>query len=157
MSEVWCNTSGLEIEITSKLNKFYIGDPCYALLDKLYSEVWGGLGYPDGEVKDAEGNPIMIVDATAHGDGCYSAYSEQGCIGCFAVDAGCFSVVPWEYCDHTRQKDIDRLGHTITLAPGTSVRMKTYPRTAGKGWRGRFVWTYTGTDGKKHTVSVSTY
>lgn len=154
--EIWCNTDGIDTVVTSKKNKFYIGDPCYALKDEYYDGLWADEGYPNGKLVSKDtGATVMVVDSTAHGDGWYPGFTETGCIGGFGVDAGCLSLIPWEFCN-PRSKSID-LGHIITVQPGTAVRMKTYSADAGRGWRGRFVWTFTGTDGMQHRVSISTY
>lgn len=142
--EIWCNTTGIDISVSSKENKFYLGDPGYALRMDLY-DLWGEQGYHNGEVKDNDGNTIMAVDSTAYGDGFYP--------GGFAVDAGCLSVVPWEYCDQ-KNEDI-RWGRVISVKPGTKVRLTTYGKKSDR--RGKFVWRYTSPDGKRHQITTSTY
>ena len=143
--EIWCNTEGIKVEVASKKNKFYIGDPCYALKEELYDGVWGEQGYPNGEIKDKNGNTVMAVDSTAYGDGLYP--------GGFAVDAGCLGVVPWEYCN-PKNPSI-RWGQVIRVKPGTKMRLTTYGKESG--WRGRFVWTYTDPEGHTCKVHTSTY
>ena len=145
IEEIWCNTTGIDISVSSKENKFYIGDPCYALKEELYDGVWGEQGYPNGEIKDKDGNTIMAVDSTAHGDGFYP--------GGFAVDAGCLSVVPWEYCNP--ENPSISWGQVIRVKPGTKMCLTTYGKASG--WRGRFVWKYTDPEGNTCKVHTSTY
>ena len=145
IEEIWCNTTGIDISVSSKENKFYLGDPCYALKEELYDGVWGEQGYHKGEVKDRDGNTIMAVDSTAHGDGFYP--------GGFAVDAGCLSVIPWEYCNPNN--DALCWGRVISVKPGTKVHLTTYGKKSDR--RGKFVWRYTSPDRKRHQITTSTY
>lgn len=99
-----CNTTGLYERIRVK-GGFYIGDPCYALKDELYSKWinWGserekteGTWCNDGKFS-LDGKDIMIVDSTYQGDGFYEGTSTD-----YPVDAGCLSVIPLEFCDPTK-------------------------------------------------------
>lgn len=145
LDDIWCNTKGIKAAVASKVNKFYIGDPCYAMKDEIYDGVWGEQGYPDGVVQDKDGNVVLVVDRTAHGDGFYP--------GGFAVDAGCLGIVPWEYCN-PKNPSI-RWGQVIEVKPGTKMYMASYGKASG--WRGRFVWTYTHPNGHTRKIHTPTY
>ena len=81
-------------DIKSPSNKFYIGDVCYVLDDKIYDEIWGGKhDYADGLI-DCENGLSFLVHGTAYGDGEY--YDQYG--HPYGVDAGVIGVVPIELC-----------------------------------------------------------
>lgn len=95
----------MKYTIKSK-TKFYIGDPCYALKDEIYDDVWGGAHYADGVHTDPETGLQFAVVGTVIGDGCYSArFLESTPKGArnnyyaFPVDAGAIAIIPVELCD----------------------------------------------------------
>lgn len=143
--EIWCNTKGIDFSVSSTENKFYIGDPCYALKDELYEGVWGAKDYRSGNIKDRKGNTVLLVDNTAYGDGLYP--------GGFAVDAGALAVVPWEYCNPD-STDL-RWGRVISVKPGTKMRLVTYGKYTNSP--GKFVWKYTDPEGKRRQITTTTF
>ena len=84
---------------------FYIGDPCYALPDTIYQDVWGENGWDSGEIYVPNFGMCFAVDSTAYGDGCYRG--SDGNV--YPVDAGVLSIVPVEMMD----KDVRGLGRIV--------------------------------------------
>ena len=158
---MWCNTSGIRETIRSSKNKFYIGDPCYALKEKLYQKWldWGrereekeGRYCNDG-LFVSDGKPIMAVDSTAYGDGCYAGlgYNVDGQL--FGVDAGCLSVIPLEYCDAKKLKEDPEL-LVVEVKEGTDVNLITHSKDDSKP--GSFLFSFTLPDGRPAHIDVST-
>jgi hypothetical protein len=158
---MWCNTSGIRETIRSSKNKFYIGDPCYALKEKLY-EKWLDWGrereekegrYCNDGLFVSGGKPIMAVDSTAYGDGCYAGLGYNVENQMFGVDAGCLSAIPIEFCDREKLKR-DDLGVIVTVKPGTGVNLITHSAEDSKP--GSFLFSFTLPDGKHAHIDVST-
>lgn len=93
----------------------YVGDPCYILNDKFYQEFWGDENdFEDGELSK-DGRPVMIVQGTAYGDGCYDGnindYSaSEHRLHDFPVDAGVLAVVNLEFADPEKIKEVEDSG-----------------------------------------------
>ena len=97
---------GVEFGKEFKLKgKAWIGDPCYIINDKIWTELhghvfpadWDTLGHRDGYVvKTSEGD--FFACATAYGDGSYPvekvADGVAKGIGDCGVDSGCLALVP---------------------------------------------------------------
>ena len=70
--------------------KYFLGDPCYAVPNRLWDELLGSCNYfikdPVGEV---QGHKVLAF-GTAHGDGVYSDQFGNE----FPVDAGMIGLVP---------------------------------------------------------------
>lgn len=86
---------------TSKVGKIYIGDPCYAMREDVYYDVWGKdtperAGFQDGEM-ECEG-VTFAIGGTAHGDGEYLGSDGTR----FGVDAGVIGAVPFELVDEAK-------------------------------------------------------
>lgn len=81
--------------IKSSTGKFYIGDPCYALPDEIYHNIWGDkYDFEDGLIEtDTE---AWLVHGTAYGDGCYGPNGE------YPVDSGTISVIPTSLIDEDK-------------------------------------------------------
>lgn len=104
----------MKYTIKSK-TKFYIGDPCYALKDEIYDDVWGGANYADGVHTDPETGLQFAVVGTVIGDGYYSAgFLNSTPMGArnnyyaFPVDAGVIAIIPVELCD------VEKLAEAVT-------------------------------------------
>jgi hypothetical protein len=69
---------------------YYIGDICYALGDKVYDRVFGGMDYESGLYIQRDTNNFFLVDNTAFGDGCYTGSDGKE----YGVDAGIIGIVP---------------------------------------------------------------
>ena len=76
-------------------NGFFIGDLWYALVEKVYDEVWGGNNYEDGQYVDPETKAEFAMVGTAYGDGEYES-SEEGLY--FPVDAGIIGIADLSIC-----------------------------------------------------------
>lgn len=77
---------------TMKPGKYYIGDICYFMDDKLYDEVWGTqFGFSDGHYQKADGTGFIVM-GTAYGDGHYNGSNGVG----YGVDAGVIGLVSLE-------------------------------------------------------------
>lgn len=80
--------------IKSEINKFYIGDPCYVLGDKIYFDIWSKkFNFNDGYI-EVKKNSGFEVHGTCYGDGEYK--DEQG--NKYPVDSGSLAVIPLEIC-----------------------------------------------------------
>lgn len=117
----------MKYTIKSK-TKFYIGDPCYALKDDIYDNVWGGAGYDDGVHTDPETGLQFAVVGTVIGDGCYAGkflsptdknYYE------FPVDAGAIAIIPVELCDAEKLAEVvtegDEYGYVFDYTGEVSI------------------------------------
>lgn len=93
----------------------YVGDPCYILNDEFYQEFWGNENnFEDGELSK-DGRPVMIVQGTAYGDGCYDGNiidfpTNNHRSHDFPVDAGVLAVVNLEFADPEKLKEIEDSG-----------------------------------------------
>jgi len=77
---------------TMKPGKYYIGDICYFMDDKLYDEVWGTqFGYSGGHYERPDGTGFIVM-GTAYGDGHYNGSNGVG----YGVDAGVIGLVSLE-------------------------------------------------------------
>lgn len=89
MKEDWTVSS--DLSFTAPPGTYYIGDLCYALSDKIYDDIFGGLGgYDPGLYKKKDSSDFFLVDGTAYGDGCYQSSDGKE----FGVDAGIIGIVP---------------------------------------------------------------
>lgn len=70
--------------------KYYIGDLCYVLDDKLYENVFGGQEYEDGLYTQKGGKYFFMVAGTSWGDGTYEGSDGKE----FCVDAGIIGICP---------------------------------------------------------------
>ena len=74
---------------------FYIGDICYVLDERVYSDMWGDkYNFNDGCFEVPGTGYSFAVGSTAYGDGCYK--DEHG--NSYGVDAGVIGIVPLELC-----------------------------------------------------------
>lgn len=87
-----------EINATYPAGKYYIGDVCYALDDKVYQKQWGECH------KFAVGTHVMsyngiqnafTVNHTVNGDGTY--LDERSKLE-YSVDSGTIGIVPYDLC-----------------------------------------------------------
>lgn len=144
------NTSGVHETIKSAKNKFYIGDPCYALKENYYS-AWIKCGKKREKEEGQYCNDgklvvnkidIMISDSTAYGDGYYDG---------FAVDAGALSVIPWEFVDAKKLKrNGEDLGTIIEVKKNTAVKFSSHKRD------GSFHFMYTDKTNKPCVIDIDT-
>jgi hypothetical protein len=74
--------------------KYYVGDICYALDDKVYDRVFGGEDYESGCYTCEDG--FFMVANTAYGDGSYKGTNGKE----YAVDAGVIGIVSEKLIDH---------------------------------------------------------
>ncbi len=102
---------------TAPAGAYYIGDICYALDDKVYESIFGGIGgYDDGLYKcKTDPNVFFMVASTAYGDGAYR--SNDGRI--FSVDAGIIGIVPLSCATQGTEG-----GHVYTFKNPVECRMK---------------------------------
>ena len=75
--------------ITAPPGKYYIGDICYALGDKVYDRVFGAKEYDSGLYTQKDTGNFFLVDGTAHGDGLYMDSDGKE----YGVDAGVIGIV----------------------------------------------------------------
>lgn len=90
-----------------KAGTYFIGDPCYALRDDLYSK-WGeDHNYEDGDYG------YFAVGSTAYGDGTYvDSYSQRE----FGVDAGILGVVNMQFAEDKYDiESLNRLGLVVEI------------------------------------------
>jgi len=119
-------TPGIKETLKSTKNKFFFGDPCYALREDLYKKWidWGmdreekeGTYCNDG-ILEVDGQKIMAVCATKYGDGCYDG---------IVVDSGSIALIPWEFVDPKKVKDNgEDLGKIFTVRAGTEAKFMTF-------------------------------
>lgn len=74
--------------------KYYIGDLCYALHDKIYDGVFGDLGGYDSGLY-SKGDSFFMVDSTAYGDGLYRGTDGYD----YGVDAGIIGICSADLID----------------------------------------------------------
>jgi hypothetical protein len=80
--------------------KYWIGDICYCLNDKVYDSIFGGFNYESGYYKH-KSDAFFMVDSTAYGDGLY-----MGTDGFeYGVDAGIIGIVSAELIDESQCVD----------------------------------------------------
>lgn len=122
-------------------SKFYVGDPCYALKDDIYDDVWGAMfNYQDGEIKIPGTEMAFAVVGTVIGDGCYpgNRFTDrtlQECYG-FGVDSGTIAIIPVELCDQKKLDDLDDMGAIIEYAGGkVSIERIDETETIEINWR----------------------
>jgi hypothetical protein len=85
----WTFTSKFKHEFPA--GKYWIGDICYCLPDKMYDKIFGGQDYESGLYKHKDGG-FFFLDNTAYGDGLY-----MGSDGFeYGVDAGIIGIVSEE-------------------------------------------------------------
>lgn len=102
----------LKVDEHAKMPGVYVGDPCYILPEDFYDKFWGEThNYEDGAFTTEEGRPVMIVAATAYGDGCYPGEILNHATGerteyNFGVDAGCLSIVNLEFADPKKIEEV---------------------------------------------------
>lgn len=90
-------------KIISRLNKIYIGDPCYALSNEDY-EIWGSkFNYADGK-HEIDGNEFAVF-STEFGDGSYEGSDGR----MYPVDSGTIGAIPFELVS----KEIENLGRIV--------------------------------------------
>jgi len=106
--------------------KYYIGDICYALGDKLYDRVFGGMDYESGLYIQRDTNNFFLVDNTSYGDGCYTGSDGKE----YGVDAGIIGIVP-ESCI---EKDTDG-GHMHTFTEPVVCSFKNGVFTFQSGYK----------------------
>ncbi len=70
--------------------KYYIGDLCYVLSDKIYNRIFGGNEYDDGVYIQKGGKYFFMVAGTSCGDGAYQGSDGRE----FCVDAGIIGICP---------------------------------------------------------------
>jgi hypothetical protein len=79
------------VKATFGKGKYFIGDICYALDDKIYDKIWGEQNkYENGCFEIKSLNSKFAVASTYYGDGSYKG--SDGNI--YGVDAGVIGVVP---------------------------------------------------------------
>ena len=86
--------------------KYFIGDICYALPDKIYDEIWGGKHkYEDGSYEG------FAVHGTAYGDGSYEGTDGVS----YAVDAGVIGVTDIGKEQRYDDAELNRLGKIVEV------------------------------------------
>lgn len=81
---------------TFPAGKYWIGDICYCLDDKVYDAIFGGFDYDSGLYTHKDGG-FFMVDSTSIGDGCYPGSDGFE----YGVDAGVIGIVS----EHLVDKD----------------------------------------------------
>ena len=109
-------SDNFEESITLNTSSVWIGDPCYALKDELYSSIVCGDDYNNGILADGN-TPFGLVHSTMYGDGAYR--SASGC--CYWVDSGSLAVLDGKYAkgdsvDGGVNFNLEEGEHTITLS-----------------------------------------
>lgn len=90
---------------TVPAGRYYLGDPCYAIADKHWSQ-WldnAGLDNRDDHMMlkgTIEGSHEAYAFCTAHGDGIYNDQHDRE----FGVDAGLIGLVPLAYLEENNVK-----------------------------------------------------
>lgn len=75
---------------TLPAGQYYIGDPCYALLEDIYDGVFGAQGYQMGFYSDELAEQFFLVGSTYAGDGCYRGSDGKK----YPVDSGTIAIMP---------------------------------------------------------------
>jgi hypothetical protein len=106
-----------ELSIKSD-NGFYIGDPCYALSDEMYRDVWGlENNFKNGIIETEKGS--FIAQSTIYGDGRYSSS-----VGNLEVESGTIAVIPLNLVDMEKvAKYGDDFKNFAATIPGTEARL----------------------------------
>lgn len=102
-------------KFTCPPGKYYIGDLCYVLNDKIYDTIYGGRGYEDGLYMKKYSNDFFFVAGTAYGDGSYRGSDGKS----FGVDAGIIGICPASCMDHD-----DGGGHTYTFLESVECKFR---------------------------------
>ncbi len=89
--------------------KYWIGDICYCLDDKVYDTIFGGFGYDGGFYTHKDGG-FFMVDGTAWGDGAYAG--SDGFT--YGVDAGIIGIVSHQLVDENNDSLCGGKFHTFT-------------------------------------------
>jgi hypothetical protein len=101
---------------TAPPGKYYIGDICYALGDKVYDRVFGAKEYDSGLYTQKDTGNFFLVDGTAHGDGLYMDSDGKE----YGVDAGVIGIVSAALVE----KDCRDGGHMHTFTEPVECRFK---------------------------------
>lgn len=112
--------------------KYYIGDLCYVLNDKLYENVFGGQDYDGGLYTQKGSGHSFMVASTAWGDGTYEGSDGNE----FFVDAGIIGICPVSVLDNDGSdghiydfKDSVKCefqrGHFMFISGGQSFEIET--------------------------------
>ena len=88
---------------------YFLGDPCYALADTVYDDVWGRMyGYGEGKIVTESGS--FIVASTEYGDGIYA--DQDGTE--YPVDSGTIALIPWHFCEKLSEESAEKYGRLFT-------------------------------------------
>ncbi len=115
---------------------YFIGDPCYALRDDLYSK-WGSENnYDDGNYG------YFAVGSTMYGDGTYyDNYTRRE----YGVDAGILGVVNMQYADKKYDTDfLNKLGQVITVKEKLTFEYDSEERSFNYQYDGNQIYIETG-------------
>lgn len=94
--------------------KYFIGDICYALPDKIYHKVWGDkYKFEDGFYKE-DG---FAVHGTAYGDGCY--FGTDGVR--YMVDAGVIGITNITNAKRYSEDELNELGKIVEVKDSISM------------------------------------
>ena len=98
-----------------KAGKYFIGDPCYAIKDELWSEFCNNLFNAEAE-RNFTGEVILrgvkiFVSNTQYGDGCYE--DQYG--NSYSVDAGLIGAVPLEEGITKEENEFADLGLIVDI------------------------------------------
>lgn len=106
-----------ELSVTSD-NGFYIGDPCFALSDEMYRDVWGlDNDFKCGIIETEKGS--FIAQNTIYGDGEYGSS-----VGNLAVESGTIAVIPLNLVDKEKVAGYgDDLKRFASIIPGTEAKL----------------------------------
>jgi hypothetical protein len=97
---------------------YYIGDLCYVLGDSwIYKKAWDAIDYAVPAFFRSDSGCI-VIDRTAHGDGCYSDIDNRF----YSVDAGVISIVSIELIEN-HLKYLRTLHNRNTTKPYTMKRL----------------------------------
>lgn len=94
-----------QVNATYPAGKYYIGDVCYALSDRVYQRQWGdAYRFTEGtHVLTYKGRQnTFTVNFTTYGDGLYMDSSKRMN---FHVDSGTIGIVPMNLCSLRNIKD----------------------------------------------------
>ena len=94
--------------------KYFVGDVCYALPNKVYDEIWGNtFKYEDGFYK----NFGFAVASTMYGDGCYNGTDGFS----YSVDAGVLGITNIGEKQRNEDAELNKLGKIVDVKESISM------------------------------------
>lgn len=131
-------------KVTAPAGEYFVGDPCYAVPEKDWSDLLASCDYfmdsPVGTVGEHE----VLAFSTAHGDGVYTGNDGRA----YPVDSGMIGLTPMAMTDKPRAA-LERLGRIVNFEcpvhasnhedgwlvfSGIEIEMDSEPEDDGEEW-----------------------